>query len=207
MLVLVHALFYPRIQMNVDADDHGKEGIAFSGVDAHLVEMVIIEHTVVHPFAGSSVIVDSLVFLCAPWNGSVKPDVPVGFGVDAAAIRRRGAFRPAWAGVRFAADKRAAPFTGMLLFAVSPVDHTEPGPTQRCAVPVDPDGVRDRVRPSPVGVEINEGADAPFLAKAVSSVVVMGGVQAEVTDGDVRVNGSELAEGDDGADAVMPPGI
>ncbi len=30
------------IQMNIDADNHGEEGKAFPGVDAHIMEMVII---------------------------------------------------------------------------------------------------------------------------------------------------------------------
>ena len=32
----------PCVQMDADADNHGEEGIAFSGVDAHVMEMVII---------------------------------------------------------------------------------------------------------------------------------------------------------------------
>ena len=32
----------PCVQMDTDADNHDKEGIAFSGVDAHVMEIVII---------------------------------------------------------------------------------------------------------------------------------------------------------------------
>lgn len=30
--------------MDVDANNHGKKGIAFFGVDAHIMKMVIIKH-------------------------------------------------------------------------------------------------------------------------------------------------------------------
>ncbi len=32
----------PCVQMNADADDHGKEGITLPGVDAHIMKVVII---------------------------------------------------------------------------------------------------------------------------------------------------------------------
>ncbi len=35
----------------------------------------------------------------------------------------------------------------------------------------------------------------------------MGGVQADIPDGDIRVDCPEFPEGDDGADAVVPPGV
>lgn len=33
--------------MDADTNDHGEEGIMFSGVDAHIMEMIIIKHPVV----------------------------------------------------------------------------------------------------------------------------------------------------------------
>lgn len=72
--------------MDVDANNHGKKGIAFFGVDAHIMKMVIIKHPVVYPFAGSTVLVDRLIFLCPSWNRSIEADIPGGLGIDAAAI-------------------------------------------------------------------------------------------------------------------------
>ncbi len=46
--------------MDIDADDHGEEGALFSGMDSHNMQMVIIEHPVIDPFAGSAVIMISL---------------------------------------------------------------------------------------------------------------------------------------------------
>ena len=83
-------LLQTRIQMDTDADDCGEEGIAFSGMDAHIVQMVVIQHPVVYPFTGSAVVVDFLIFLSPSGYWSIEPDVPVGFGIDAAAIGGRG---------------------------------------------------------------------------------------------------------------------
>ena len=95
----------------------------------------------------------------------------------------------------------------MLLFTVAPVDHTETGHAQRGAVFINGDGVRDGIRASPVSVEVNERADIPFPAEPISGVVVMCGVQADIPDRDVRVKSPEFPEGDNGADAVVAPGV
>jgi len=76
----------------------------------------------------------------------------------------------------------------MLLPAVSPVDHTETGHAQRGAVFVNGDSVRYGIRAAPVTVEVNKRTDLPFLAQFVSGIVVMGGVQADVPDRDIRVD-------------------
>lgn len=124
------------------------------------------------------------------------------------AIRRGRACFTAWAGIHPAAGQRAAPFARMLLPAVSPVDHAEACYTQRSAVFVNGDGVRDGIWAAPVAVDVDKGVDSPFLAQPVGGiVVVMGGVQADISDRDIRVDCPEFPEGDDGADAVVPSGI
>ncbi len=95
----------------------------------------------------------------------------------------------------------------MLLPAVSPVGHTETGHTQRGAVPINGDRIRDGIRTSPAGIQVNKRADIPFLAESVSGIVVMCGVQADVPGRDIRVNGLKFPKGDDGAGAVMASGI
>ena len=35
--------------MDVDADDHGEKRIPFSGMDSHIMEMVVIQNPVVYP--------------------------------------------------------------------------------------------------------------------------------------------------------------
>lgn len=95
----------------------------------------------------------------------------------------------------------------MLLFTVSPVDHTETGHAQGSAVFVDGDGIRDGLGPAAVTIQVDEGAYLPFLAEGIGGIVVIGRIQAEVTDRDIRIDGHKFAEGNDSAYAVMSPGI
>lgn len=111
------------------------------------------------------------------------------------------------AGVGLAAGKGTAPFTGMLLFTIAPVDHAQACHTQGSAVFVNRDGIRDGRGSAAVFIEVNERTDLPLVAEPIGGIVVMGRVQTEVTDVDIRVQGLELTQGDDGADAVMPSGI
>ena len=193
--------------MDVDANDHGEEGIAFSGMYAHIMQVVIIKYPVIYSFTGSAVIVNLLIFIRPPWNRGIESDVPVRLGVDAASIRRRRTFLLTGAGVSFAADKRTAPLTGMLLFTVAPVNHTETCHAQGSAIGINGDRARNGIGPATIGVEVDERPDIPFFAKPISGIVVMGGIKTEVTDRDIRVDRPKLAQGDDGADAVVPPGI
>lgn len=191
----------------MDTDDHSKERVALSGMYSHVMQMVIIQNPVIYPFTGSTVIVNLLIFIRTSGHRSIEPDVPVRFRVDTTAIGGCRTFLFSGTGRRFAADKRAAPFAGMLLFTVPPVDHAEPGHAQRCAVCVNRDGVRNGIRPSPVRVQVDKRADVPFLAKPISGIIVMCRAKAEVSDRDIRIHGFKFPEGDDGADAVVFPGI
>ena len=193
--------------MDADTDNHGEEGIVLPGVDAHIMKMVIIQNSVIYPFTGSAVVVDALIFLCSPWDRGIETDVPVRFCIDTASVGRGRTVLFTGTGIHFAAGERAAPLAGMLLFAVSPVDHAETGHAQRGAVTVNGDGVRDGIRAPAVIVEVDKGTYLPFLAQPVGGIVVMGRIQADIPDRDIRVKGLEFPEGDDGADAVMPPGI
>lgn len=153
----------PCIQMNADTDDHGEERIPFPGMDSHIVQMVVVKDTVIYPFAGSAVIVNLLIFFRAACNGRIKTDIPFRFCVNAPAIRGRGAFFLIGAGIRFPTGKRAAPFAGMRLPAVAPVDHTQPCHAQWGAIRINGYGVRNGIRPATVCIEVDKRADAPFL--------------------------------------------
>ena len=72
--------------MDADADDHSEEGIPFPCMDAHIMKVVIIEHPVIHPFTGSAVVINSLIFICSPGHWGIEADVPFRFGVDTPAI-------------------------------------------------------------------------------------------------------------------------
>ena len=193
--------------MNIDADDHGEERIPLSGMDAHAMKMVIIEHPVIYPFAGSTVVVDLLIFLRASGYRSIEADVPVRFCIDTPAIGRRGTFLFTRAVIHFAAGKWAAPFTGMLLFTVPPVDHTVTGQAQGSAVFVNGDRIRNGFWPAAAIIQVNEGSYLPFLAKAIGGIVVIGRIKAEVTDRDIGVDGLKFVQGDNSGDTVVSPGI
>lgn len=186
---LLHTFLQTCIQMDVDTDDHSKEGIVLSGMYAHIMQVVIIKNPIIYPFTCSTVIVYILIFIRTSGNRSIEPDVPVRFCVNTTTIRRCRAFLFAGTGRRFAAGKRAAPFAGMFLFTVPPVDHAEPGHAQWCSISVNGYGVRDGTRAPPVRVEVNKRADVPFLTKLIGGIVVMCRVQAEVPDRDIRING------------------
>ena len=169
--------------------------------------MVIIKNPVIYPFTGSTVVVNRFVFLRPSGNRGIEADIPVRLCIDTTAIGRRGTLLPAMAIISFAADKGTAPFTGMFLFTVPPVDHAVTGHAQRGAVCINRNRAGDGIRSALVGVEVDKRPDVPFFAKSISGIVVMCGIKAEVTDRDIRVNGFKLPQGDDSADAVMPPGI
>ena len=77
------------IQMDIDADGHGEDRVPFSGMDAHIMQMIVIKHPVIYPFTGSAVVVNLFIFFRTPWHRRIELDVPVRFCVDTAAIGRR----------------------------------------------------------------------------------------------------------------------
>lgn len=71
--------FHPRICMDVYAGNYRKESISFSSVDAHGMQMVIVQDAVVYPFAGCAVFIDFFyipVFLWQPEDKGAHP-IPV----------------------------------------------------------------------------------------------------------------------------------
>lgn len=204
---LLRELLQACIQMDVDADGHGEKGIAFPGMDAHIMQMVIIKHPVIYPFAGSPVVVNLLIFFRTSWHRGIEPDVPVRFCVNTAAIGGWGTFLLTGAGVSLAAGKGTAPFAGMLLLTIAPVDHAETGHAQGSAIRINRDRVWNGIRSAPVRVKVDERADPPFFAEPISGIVVMCGIETEVADRDIRVDGPKLPQGDDSVNTVVPSGI
>lgn len=102
--------------MDVDSGNHREKGIPFSGMDAHIMEMVIIQNLVIGSLTGSVVVVNLLIFIGSSGNRGVESDIPFWFGIDVAFAGRRGAFLFTGTEIIFTAGQRAAPFMGMLLF-------------------------------------------------------------------------------------------
>lgn len=173
--------------MDIDADDHSKERIPLFGMDAHVVQMVVVKNPVIDPFAGSPVVVNLLICLSASGHRGIEPDVPVRLCVDTSSIGRRRTFLLAGAGFGFPAGKGTAPFAGMLLFTIAPVDHTQACHAKGSAVTVNGNRIRDGRRPAAVFIEVDEVSDLPLLAEPIGRIVVMGGVQADVPDRDIGV--------------------
>lgn len=73
----VCTLLQPCFQMDIDADDHGEEGIPFSCMDAHIMKMIITEYSVIYPFTGGTVVVNCFIFIRPPGNGSIEPGCPI----------------------------------------------------------------------------------------------------------------------------------
>lgn len=82
--------------------------------------------------------------------------------------------------------KRAAPHEITGIFVISVWKHGEPCIAQGSAVFVNPDGVRDGLRPAAFVVEVNESADFTCFQEFIDRIFVHGGVKAHIFDRDVR---------------------
>ncbi len=78
----LHLLFIACIQMDADPDHGCHERIMLLCVYEHTVQAVTIEDAVVDAFRGGALVIDLLISICAAGNIGVKPDVPVGPGLD-----------------------------------------------------------------------------------------------------------------------------
>ena len=60
--------FHPCVCMDVYAGNYRKKSISFSSVDAHGMQMVIVQDAVVYPFTGCAVFINFFTFPRAPGN-------------------------------------------------------------------------------------------------------------------------------------------
>ena len=70
------------IRMDADANHGCHERIMFLCMYEHAVQAVIIEDAVVNTFRGGALLIDLLISICATGNIGVKPDIPIGPGLD-----------------------------------------------------------------------------------------------------------------------------
>lgn len=120
--------------MDVDSCNHGEEGIPLFGMDPHIMQVIVIEDPVIHTLGACAVIIDFPVFFRAPGYRSVQADIPIGFRINAVAIGGRGTGD--FAGTLFFPPRgyRTAPFAGVPVRAVSPVDHAQACLAERSAI-------------------------------------------------------------------------
>ena len=191
--------------MNIDPGKDSEKGIPFSPVDAHLMQVIIIEDPVIYPFRTCPVVIDFFVFCRSPGNRRIKPDIPTGFRVDTTAVGRWGARTFAGTGFLFAADNRVAPFTAAASGAEAPVDHAVSSLADGSAIRVNGNVTRNGSWTSPVFIEVNERPDFPFSTKPVSRIIIMCRIQTEVANLKGREQGTKLLEVSKDTDTVMPP--
>lgn len=116
------------------------------------MQVVVIQHTVVYPFAGCAVFINFFVFPCAPGNWRVKAHVPVRFRIDTPPVWGLGALILAWAGIHFPAYFWTTPFTPAAARTVTPVYHPVAGLADGGSILVDCNFVRDGFWPATIVV-------------------------------------------------------
>ena len=135
--------FHPRICMDVYAGNYRKESISFSSVDAHGMQMVIVQDAVVYPFAGCAVFIDFFIFPCSSGNRRIKAHIPFRFCIDTPSIWGFGAFIPARTIIHFVAGQRAAPFAPAAAGTVTPVYHPVTGLAYGRSILIDYNSIRN----------------------------------------------------------------
>ena len=72
--------------MDAYADDHGPEGEMFYPPDLQVLKTVVVQKTVIDPFASGPVHVDVLKQAGIPWYGRMEPEVGVFFDIYGSAV-------------------------------------------------------------------------------------------------------------------------
>ena len=195
--------FHPRICMDVYAGNYRKESISFSSVDAHGMQMVIVEDAVVYTFAGCAVFINFFIFPRAPGNRGIKARIPVRFCIDAPPVWGFGAFIPARAGIHFAAGQRTAPFAPAAAGAIAPVYHPVASLADGRSILIDNHFIWNGFWHAAVGIQVDKRPDVPCFTKVIGRVVVIGGIKAHVLDGDGRIQVTKFFKRDNPADTVV----
>lgn len=195
--------FHPCVCMDVYAGNDRKKSISFSSVDAHGMQMVIVQDAVVYPFTGCAVFINFFIFPRAPGNRGIKAHIPVGFCIDAPPVWGFGTFIPARAGIYFAAGQRAAPFAPAAAGAIAPVYHPVAGLADGRSILIDNHFTWNGFWHAAAGMQVDKRPDAPCFTKVIRRVVVIGGIKAQVLDGDGRMQVTKFLKRDNPADTVV----
>lgn len=95
--------FIPGIQVYTDADEHASEREMVPAPYHQMLQAVVIQHTVIEPFAGSPFLIEVPILLRIPWDPWVETEVRMVFDIDRAPIIPWGAFP----GIRAGTDATA----------------------------------------------------------------------------------------------------
>lgn len=189
--------------MKAYSDHDCHERVMFSGMDEHAVQPVIVEDTVIDTFRGGALVIDLFISVRATRDFGVKPDVPFGVGLDDHPVPGICAAVFAFGAVVFAI--RAAPDEVPTGFVITVWSHAQFFLTERSSVFVNGDGVRDGFRPPAFIIQVDKSPDLFSFQQTVSRVIIHGGVQAHVFNGNSRHMFFQFMESDKEADRIMLP--
>ena len=145
-----------------------------------MLQAIVIQHTVIDPFARSTFAVDGFVLFRIPGDAGMETQVSMVFYVDSASIAAGGTLFFIRTGADAPAPERAAVFMRIFDRVVSPGAHFMPCPAKRMAFLVKSNITRCIFRSFGTAVNINEGIDIPPFQQFISRYIVMGGIKADI---------------------------
>ena len=103
-------------------------------------------------------------------------------------------------------SKRTSPDECAVGFVGTVRSHPETSRTDGGTILVNPDGIRDGFGPSSVGIQIDKGRDAAVFEKAVSRVIVHGGIETDIVRFYKRHMLFQFMKSDQKTDGIMSGG-
>ncbi len=195
--------FISGIKVYAYADEHTPEGEMVRSTYFQMLQAVVIENTVIYPFAGSAFFVDIFVLLGIPWYARLETQAAVVFDVDGASIAARGTFRSMSAFLNAAAFQWASVFMGIFDRVISPWAHFVSCFAKRMTFFAKSNvirGISGRLCPA---VDVNQGIHVPVFQQFISRDVIMGRVQADIFGGKAKSIAPEIINGKEEVLAVM----
>ena len=95
--------------------------------DFELLQVVVVQDTVIHTLADRTFIVNGFVLFTVPWNTRMKPKVGIILYIDCPSITALFTLRRAGTLLNPAAGKGTAEFLGILVFVISLAAHAQSG--------------------------------------------------------------------------------
>ena len=115
--------FYSCIQMNINAGYHGKKGVSFLSVNSHVMQMIMIENSIVNTFWTCPVVIRFFIFFRSSWYRRIQTDIPVRFSIYATPVGWRGAVIFAGTAALFTTGKRTTPLNTAASGTVTPINN------------------------------------------------------------------------------------
>ena len=195
--------FISGIQMDADADQHAPEGEMILSAYLKMLQAVIIQKTVIQPFACRPFFIKHPVFFGIPWDAGMETQIGVVLDIDSTSVICRGTFCCMGTGFYPSAFQGAAVFMCILDGVVPPWAHLMSCPAQRMSLFIECDVIRCAIIGCRPSVDIDQGIDAPVFKEMVGRDVVMGRIQTDILRAEFRYVPFELIDGIKKIFAVM----